>query len=90
MCGTSQTANYTFVLNGVPQSWIVQQRNAMMTETVIAFPRSKEGLTKLVRSILGDIVTIAAIQTVGMAKKPGPRLLASLARRSGWLPWLCC
>ncbi len=30
-----------------------------MTETVIAFPRSKEGLTKLVRNILGDIVTIA-------------------------------
>jgi phosphopantetheine adenylyltransferase len=30
-----------------------------MTETVIAFPRSKEGLTKLIRSILGDIVMIA-------------------------------
>jgi hypothetical protein len=30
-----------------------------MTETVIAFPRSKEGLTRLVRNILGDIVEFA-------------------------------
>jgi hypothetical protein len=35
------------------------QRNVIMTETVISFPRSKEGLTKLVRNILGDIVAIA-------------------------------
>jgi len=30
-----------------------------MTETVIAFPRSKETLTKLVCNILGDIVAIS-------------------------------
>jgi len=30
-----------------------------MAEIVISFPRSKEGLTRLVRNILGDVVAIA-------------------------------
>jgi len=37
----------------------VRIADVIMTETVISFPRSKEGLTKLVRNILGDIVAIA-------------------------------
>jgi hypothetical protein len=38
---------------------IFKQRNVIMSETVIAFPRSKETLNELVRNILGDIVAIA-------------------------------
>jgi hypothetical protein len=47
------------VLNGALQNRIVQQRKVIMTETVIAFPRSKERLTNLLRNILGDVVAIS-------------------------------
>jgi len=65
MCDTSQTANETLVLNDALNRTVsksddtVKQRSVIMSETVLAFPRSKETLTKLVRNILGDIVAVA-------------------------------
>jgi len=45
----------------------VRIADVIMTETVISFPRSKEGLTKLVRNILGDIVAIAGFPEATVA-----------------------
>jgi hypothetical protein len=45
------------VLSGVPSTEQFE-RNAIMTETVITFPRSRERLAKLIREIVYDVVTI--------------------------------
>jgi hypothetical protein len=45
------------VLNGVPSTEQFE-RYAIMTETVVSFPRSRERLAKLIREIVYDVVAI--------------------------------